>query len=98
MEGPSATDIDDRITFTKTMCETGEAARYGYRPQEVAAQEFANLLAQHARRQFEEGRGTLSEVKSALKRYAAQRLTEQVNVQHDDVGSIPGRPRGGRLR
>lgn len=79
LEGPSAMSSEDRIVFIKTMCETGEAARYGHRPQEVAAQEFANLLAQHAKRQFEDGRRTLAEVKRALKRFAEQTLTGQVN-------------------
>jgi hypothetical protein len=79
LEGPPVMSDGDRIAFIKTMCDTGEAARYGYRPQEVAAQEFANLLAQHAKRQFEEGRGTLAAVKRALKRFAERTLTAQVN-------------------
>ena len=79
LEGPAAMSIDDRVAFIRTMCETGEAERYGYRPQPVAAQEFANLVGQHALRQFEEGRTTLSEVKGALKRYAQQTLMVQVN-------------------
>lgn len=79
LEGAPAMSTEDRIAFIKTMCETGEAARYGHRPQEVAAQEFANLVGQHAKRQFEEGRGTLAEVKRALKRFAEQTLIGQVN-------------------
>ena len=80
LEGPAAMNIDDRIAFIRTMCETGEADRYGYRPQAVAAQEFANLVGQHALRQFEEGRSTLSELKGALRRYAQRTLMDQVNA------------------
>jgi hypothetical protein len=78
-EGPGVVSGEDRIAFIKAMCETGEAARYGQRPQEAAAQEFADLLALHAKRQFEEGRRTLGEVKRALKRYAERTLVGQVN-------------------
>lgn len=80
LEGVAAVDVEDRITFIKAMCETGEGERYGYRPQAVAAQEFANLLGQHALRQFEEGRATLSEVKSALRRYCQHALIGQANA------------------
>ena len=84
---------EDRIAFIKTMCETGESARYGLRPHEVAAQEFADLLAQHARRQFEEGRGTLAEVKRGLKRFAERTLIGQVNGarQYGRVASVQAR-------
>lgn len=79
-EGPGVVSGEDRIGFIKAMCETGESVRYGHRPQEVAAQEFADLLALHAKRQFEEGRRTLAEVKRALKGYAERTLTGQINA------------------
>jgi hypothetical protein len=79
LEGPAAMSTADRLEFIKSMCETGESARYGHRPQAVAAQEFADLMAQHARRQFEEGRETLAEVKRTLRRYADHVLIGQVN-------------------
>lgn len=79
MEGPGAVSGADRIAFIKAMCETGESARYGHRPQEEAAREFSNLLALHAKRQFEEGRRTLAEVKKALRGYAELTLAGQVN-------------------
>ncbi|MCL3862963.1 PD-(D/E)XK nuclease family protein [Actinotalea sp. K2] len=93
LEGPTAMNIEDRITFIRTMCETGESARYGHRPQEVAAQEFADLLAQHARRQFDEGRGTLAEAKRALKRFAEQILMDQINsaLQNGHIASVQAR-------
>jgi len=80
VEGAPIMSTEDRIAFIKTMCETGESARYGQRPQDVAAQEFADLLAHHAKRQFEEGRGTLADVKRALKQFATQNLRDQVNA------------------
>ncbi len=93
VEGSGAVNIEDRIAFLSTMCETGESARYGHRPQEVAAREFAELVAQHARRQFEEGRQTLSEVKRSLKRFAEQALLSQVNdaLLSGQITSVEGR-------
>jgi hypothetical protein len=79
LKGPAALDLDDRIAFLTTMCETGESARYGHRPQDVAAQEFAELVAQHARRQFDEGRQTLSNLKRTLKTLAETTLSDQLN-------------------
>ena len=80
-EGPGAVTMEHHIAFIKSMCETGESVRYGYRPQEAAAEEFAELLAQHAKRQFEDGRRTLSEVKGRLRQYAARHLQEQLNAR-----------------
>lgn len=93
LEGPSAMSNADRIAFIKAMCETGESARFGHRPQEVAAQEFANLLGQHAKRQFDDGRRTLAEAKRALKRFAEQTLMGQVNgeLQSGRVASVHAR-------
>lgn len=79
-EGPGVVSDADRIAFIKAMCDTGESARYGARPQAAAAQEFADLLALHARRQFEEGRRTLADVKLTLRRYAERTLMGQVNA------------------
>src|SRR5699024_6129993 len=61
-EGPGVVSGEDQIRFIEAMCATGESARYGHRPQESAAQQFADLVALHAKRQFEEGRKTLAEV------------------------------------
>lgn len=77
-EGPAAVGVEDRIAFIKAMCDTGESDRYGYRPQERAAREFADLVALHAREQFEEGRRTLGEVKRALRAYASHTLLGQI--------------------
>lgn len=80
-EGSGSMSNDTSIAFIKCMCETGESARYGYRPHEAAAREFAELLAQHATRQFEDGRKTLAQVKGALKRFAEQTLVAQLNSE-----------------
>jgi hypothetical protein len=79
LEGPSAMSLDDRLAFLKTMCETGESARYGYRPQDTASEEFANLVAQHARQQFDDGRRVLGTIKRALQSHAKHTLTTQLN-------------------
>ncbi|WP_228393303.1 PD-(D/E)XK nuclease family protein [Ornithinicoccus hortensis] len=78
-EGPTAVSTGDQIAFIKAMCETGESVRYGHRPQDAAGQEFASLVAQHAQRQFEDGRRTLATVKRTLRSYAEHTLTGQVN-------------------
>lgn len=78
-EGPGVVSVQDRIRFIEAMCDTGESARYGRRPHDAAAQEFADVVAQHARRQFEEGRQTLAEVKRSLRRYAEQTLLPRMN-------------------
>lgn len=80
VEGAAAVNVDDQIRFIKTMCETGESARYGHRPQERAAQEFSDLVAEHARRQFEDSRTTLASVKDKLRSFARTLLTDQLNA------------------
>lgn len=80
LEGTVGMSYEERIAFIESMCKTGESARYGHRPQEIAAQEFAELLAQHAKRQFEEGRKTLALVKTTLKRFCEQALLAQLNT------------------
>lgn len=77
--GSSTMSLDQRLAFIRSMCETGESVRFGHQPHEVAAQEFANLVAQHAKQQFHEARTTLAQVKKQLKVYATQALTGQVN-------------------
>lgn len=78
-EGPNVVSTQDQLSFLKAMCDTGESARYGHRPQEPAAQAFADVLAQHAKRQFEEGRKTLAAVKRSLRQYAATTLIQQLD-------------------
>lgn len=85
LEGPATVNNEDRIAFITTMCETGESARYGYRPQDTAAQDFADLLALHARHQFEDGRRTLGEVKQALRLFADGALRTQLSSGADEA-------------
>ena len=96
VEGPAAVNLDDQISFIQAMCETGESARYGYRSQDRAAQEFADLVAEHARRQLEDSRKILAAVKTGLRSFAQTTLTEQVNetVQNGRVTKVEARLAG----
>lgn len=80
VEGPKIMSDDERLAFIKAMCETGESARYGHRPHERAAEDFAQLMAQHAKRQFQEGRSTLAKAKQSLKLFAERHLVAQLNT------------------
>lgn len=79
VEGPEAMSLHDQLTFIKTMCETGESARYGRRPSDAVAKEFAEQIAQHAQRQFEDGRRTLGSVKRSLRQHADRVVRRRVN-------------------
>lgn len=81
VEGPAAVNVDDQISFIKAMCETGESARYGHRPRDRVTQEFADLVAEHARRQFEESLKALAKVKGGLRSFARSTLMAQVNAR-----------------
>lgn len=81
VEGPAAVNLDDQISFIKSMCDTGESVRYGYRPRDRVAQEFADLVAEHARRQFDDSRRTLAAAKTALRGFARTVLIGQVNAE-----------------
>lgn len=96
VEGPAAVNPDDQISFIKAMCETGESARYGYRSQDYATQEFADLVAEHARRQLEDSRKTLATVKAGLQGFARTTLTDQVNekVERGQVQKSEARLKG----
>lgn len=86
VEGPQAMTAHDQLEFIKTMCETGESARYGRRNREAVAAEFAEQVAQHAQRQFEDSRRTLGLVKRSLRQYAERVVRRQANeVLRDDA-------------
>src|SRR5699024_11009044 len=80
VKGPEAVNVPDQVSFIKTMCETGESARYSYRPHDRAVQEFADLVAEHARKQFEDSRATLARVKDRLRSFSRSVLVDQVNA------------------
>ena len=81
VEGPSAMNLEDTIGFLTKMCETGESARYGHRPRDVATQEFVDLIAEHARRQLEDSRTVLATTKRRLREYSRSTLVGQVNAK-----------------
>ena len=96
VEGPAAVNLDDQIAFIKAMCSTGESDRYGQSHHESAAQEFADLVAAHAGRQFEESRRALDDAKASLRNFARTTLRDQVNdlVGDGPVGEIDSNFRG----
>lgn len=79
VEGPAAMNLEDTIAFLTVMCETGESARYGHRPRDVAANEFVDLVAEHARRQLDDSRTVLATTKRRLREYSRFTLMDQVN-------------------
>lgn len=79
VEGPQAMTVQEQLEFIKTMCETGESARYGRRPVASVAEDFAAQIALHAQRQFEDSRGTLGSVKRTLRQHAERVIRPQVN-------------------
>ena len=84
---------DERITFIKAMCDTGESKRYGHRPHAVAAKAFVDELAERAEKHFEEGREMLARAKRSLKSFAELRLIQRVNesVGGNDITEVHGR-------
>ncbi|MBO0864211.1 MAG: PD-(D/E)XK nuclease family protein [Mycobacterium sp.] len=69
------------IDFIDAMCRTGEAGRYGKRPIEPAAVQFADHLREQAKAQFDESREVLQRLKAALRNYAAEVLKGQINQE-----------------
>ena len=58
VEGPAAVSLDDQIDFIKGLCDAGVGAVQRLSAG-GSAQDFANIVAAHAHRQFEDGRRTL---------------------------------------
>src|SRR5699024_10420120 len=83
VEGPAAVSLDDQIHIINGKCDAGESARYSFSRQEEAAQDFANIVAARAHRQFEDGRRTLAQVKSSLRRFASTTLVKQLENAPD---------------
>lgn len=81
VEGPATVNLNDQLSFIKAMCDTGESERYSAPRHEHQAEKFAEILAVYARRQFEESRKVLAEVKECLGRFARLTLEGQVNEQ-----------------
>lgn len=81
VEGPAAMNTEDTLAFLTAMCETGESARYGQRPRDRVAEDFADLMAAQARRQFEDSLALLAATKKALRGHANATLVGQVNAK-----------------
>jgi hypothetical protein len=79
VEGPMSVSDEDRIAFIKAMCDTGESERFAAKRREQAAQDFADVVALHAKRQFEDGRSTLERVKKSLRGFVDLTLRSQVD-------------------
>lgn len=77
--GRGRMEEQDVLGFVVAMCESGEAGRYQNQPHAVAADQFANALAEQARHRFGEGRELLRIAKSRLQNFAAGPLTEHLN-------------------
>lgn len=97
VEGPTAVNLNDQLAFIKAMCDTGESERYAMAHRDRAAAEFADIFAEHARRQFEESRNALTEVKASLRSFALRALRDQVNEKLDSglIETVSARYRGG---
>jgi hypothetical protein len=67
------------LDFVIAMCATGEAGRYGKQRHALAADRFANEVAEQARERFGEGRELLGCVKVRLRNFSAQDLRRQLN-------------------
>ena len=87
---------DALIDFIDAMCRTGEAGRYGLRPIEPAAVQFADELREQAKAQFDESRELLQRAKAALKNYASEFLKGQVNEElgHEYITDVRARFQG----
>jgi hypothetical protein len=87
---------DALIDFIEAMCRTGEAGRYGLRPVELAAVQFADELREQAKAQFDESREFLQRAKAALKNYASEFLKGQVNEElgHEYITDVSAAFRG----
>lgn len=68
------------LDFVTAMCVTGEAKRYQEKNQEIAAERFANDIAQQARERMGEGRDVLQRVKNRLRTFSSSVLIKQLNA------------------
>ena len=86
----------DVLDFVTAMCATGEAGRYGYQSQELAATSFADDIAGQAVERFGEGRELLQRVKGRLKTFCDRVLRHQLEATFGQscVGDVGGRYAG----
>ncbi len=90
--------VEDRdvLDFVTAMCAIGEAGRYGYQSQELAATSFADDIAGQAVERFGEGRELLQRVKGRLKTFCDRVLRHQLEATFGQscVGDVGGRYAG----
>lgn len=79
VKGRGRMEDRDVLDFIVAMCETGQAQRYRG-SSEVAAEQFANELAEQARERFGEGKELLQRIKAGLRRYCALHVVKQLNT------------------
>ncbi|MFP3882949.1 MAG: PD-(D/E)XK nuclease family protein [Actinomycetota bacterium] len=84
VKGRGRVEDQDVLNFVIAMCDTGEAGRYGFTPQDVAAEQFASDLAEQAKERFGEGRELLQRAKDRLKNYSDGTLKRQLNESRGD--------------
>jgi hypothetical protein len=77
----------DVLDFVTAMCATGQAGRYQVKSQDLAAQKFADDLAEQAIERFAEGRELLQRIKGRLKNFSDHVLRNQLNATMGD-GSV----------
>lgn len=80
VKGNARMEDHDVLGFITAMCHTGEALRYQGLRQDVAADKFANDLAEQARHRFGEGRELLKRLKGRLKDFCGGPLRQQLNA------------------
>ena len=85
------TQVEDRqvLDFVTAMCATGEAKRYRDQSQDLAAEKFAEAVAQQAVERFGEGREILQRIKGRLKQFGEDVLVTQLNETLGD-GFVSG--------
>jgi hypothetical protein len=84
VKGRGRMEDQDVLDFVVAMCDTGEAGRYQERPQDLAADRFANDLAEQARERFGEGRELMHRVKARLRSFGTEVLGPQLNATLGD--------------
>lgn len=92
----SRVEDSDVLEFVIAMCATGEAGRYGQRPQDLAAAAFADAMARQAVERFGEGRELLQRVKGRLVTFCDGVLRRQLEATFGQgcVGDVGGRYAG----
>ena len=84
VKGRGRVEDQDVLNFVISMCHTGEAQRYGFQQQDVAAEQFASDLAEQARERFGEGKELLQRAKDRVTAYSRGPLSRQLDETFGD--------------